>query len=145
VPTDVTTMARDALDRVTIPPGVALHTLLEPSLPAVLADPQQCGQVLVNLLTNALQAMPDGGTLRVETGRRAERVFVAVEDTGTGIDPAHLPKIFQPLFTTRARGIGLGLALARDLVERNGARITVDSTPGRGSRFTIAFAHAADA
>jgi signal transduction histidine kinase len=136
-PTSVTALARDALDRVGLPPTVALRLLLDKSLPAVLVDPQQAGQILVNLLTNAVQAMPDGGTLAIETGRGEGGVFIAVEDTGTGIDPEHLPKIFQPLFTTKAKGIGLGLALAKDLAELNGAQIAVESQVGRGTRFEL--------
>jgi signal transduction histidine kinase len=70
-------------------------------------------------------------------------VFVSVEDTGVGIPPENLAKIFQPLFTTKAKGIGLGLALARDLADANRGRITVASTVGRGSRFAIHFEKAA--
>jgi signal transduction histidine kinase len=142
-PTNVTAIARDAIDRVTVPETIALRLLLDKSLPPVLVDRQQADQILVNLLTNAVQAMPDGGTLALETGCREDGVFVAVEDTGTGIKPEDLPRIFQPLFTTKAKGIGLGLALAKDLAELNGGRITVDSEIGRGTRFEVVWREAA--
>jgi signal transduction histidine kinase len=70
---------------------------------------------------------------------------VVVEDTGVGVPPENVARIFQPLFTTKAKGIGLGLALARDLAEANGARITVESTVGRGSRFALHVGKAPDA
>jgi signal transduction histidine kinase len=83
--------------------------------------------------------MPEGGALTIETGAGGDSVWVAVADTGVGIAPEHLEKIFQPLFTTKAKGIGLGLALAKMLVEANGGVVTVESAPGRGSRFEVRF------
>jgi signal transduction histidine kinase len=118
---------------------------LDEVLPAVLVDPHQVGQILLNFLLNAVQAMPDGGCVTVSVGHDDRTVFAVVEDTGVGVPPENLTKIFQPLFTTKAKGIGLGLALARDLAEANGARITVESTAGRGSRFAIHFAKATHA
>jgi signal transduction histidine kinase len=135
--TNLAAIARDALDRVTMPPTIALRLLLDRPVPEAMIDPLQVGQILINLLTNAVQAMPDGGTLSVETGQRQDGVFIGVRDTGAGIAPEHLARIFQPLFTTRAKGIGLGLALAKDLAELNGGRIVVHSEVGRGSCFEI--------
>ena len=103
----------------------------------VLADPGQIRQVLTNLLTNAIQAMPEGGRLSISAGRSNGEAWIAVADTGTGIDPDSLEKIFQPLFTTKAKGIGLGLAVCESLVRANGGRITVQSEAGKGSTFTV--------
>ena len=83
--------------------------------------------------------MPEGGTLTVETARTEDGVLVAVSDTGMGIPPEHLGKIFQPLFTTKAKGIGLGLAVAKRFAEANGGAVTVESAPGRGSGFVVRF------
>ena len=104
----------------------------------VLADPVQIRQVVTNLVTNAIQAMPEGGTLFIATGRSSDgEAWIAVRDTGTGIDAATLEKIFQPLFTTKAKGIGLGLAVCESLVRGNGGKITVKSELGKGSTFTV--------
>ena len=137
------TIARAAVERLPLPEPVTVQLELDESMPAALVDPRQVEQILVNFLQNAVQAMPDGGCVTVSTGSDAESVFVSVEDTGVGIPPENLAKIFQPLFTTKAKGIGLGLALARDLADANRGRITVASTVGRGSRFAIHFEKAA--
>lgn len=95
-------------------------------------------QVVVNLILNAVHAMPGGGTLRVATTEASGEVILSVEDTGTGIDPSVLPRIFDPFFTTKqAQGTGLGLSISQQLVSRAGGRISASSTPGRGSRFEI--------
>jgi signal transduction histidine kinase len=104
----------------------------------VLADPGQVRQVIMNLVTNAVQAMPEGdGRLLIETGQSEGEAWIAIKDWGTGIEPAILEKIFQPLFTTKAKGIGLGLAVCESLIRANGGRITVQSQVGLGSTFTI--------
>ena len=138
-------IVRAALDRLPLPETVEVRLELNESIPCVLADTHQVGQVVLNFLQNAVQAMPDGGRLTVSAGQDRDHVFVTVEDTGVGIPPENLPKIFQPLFTTKAKGIGLGLALARDLAEANAGRISVESTVGQGSRFMIHFEKAAHA
>jgi signal transduction histidine kinase len=104
----------------------------------VFADPLQMRQVVTNLVTNAIQAMPEGGKLLIRTGRSSDgEAWISVEDTGMGMDPATLEKIFQPLFTTKAKGIGLGLAVCESLVRGNGGKITVTSQPGKGSTFMV--------
>jgi signal transduction histidine kinase len=108
-------------------------------LPHLLVDRVQIGQVLFNVMTNAVQAMGGGpGTLAiVARADGAGMVRLDIRDTGTGIPPEHLEKIFEPLFTTKARGIGLGLSVARSLVAVNGGTLTVTSEVGRGSTFTV--------
>ena len=138
-------IVRAALERLPLPESVTIELELDESMPAVLVDAQHVEQILLNFLQNAVQAMPDGGRVTVSTGEDRETVFAAVEDTGVGVPPENLTKIFQPLFTTKAKGIGLGLALVRDLARANGGRITVESTVGQGSRFAVHFEKAAHA
>ncbi len=115
---------------------------LEPGLPPIWADRHQLQQVLLNLLTNALHAMPEGGRVRVRTevlSGAPKQVQITVEDTGVGIPPEYLPRIFDFFFTTRADrgGTGLGLAIARQIVEAHEGTIEVESAPGRGTRFRV--------
>ena len=84
-----------------------------------------------------MQAMPEGGTLTIEASADALNLFLDVTDTGTGIQPADLAKIFDPYFTTKTTGSGLGLAIARRIVEAHGGNILVKSERGRGSRFRV--------
>lgn len=108
-------------------------------LPAALVDAGQIGQVVFNLMMNAVQAMDEaGGTLTLRGRTREDgAVILEVEDEGDGIAPEHLETIFEPLFTTRARGIGLGLAVCRTLLTGNDGSLTVESTPGAGTTFTL--------
>ena len=96
------------------------------------------GQVLLNLGKNAIQAMPDGGRLRIAASVRGDLVLIEVSDTGSGIDLEELPRIFDPFFTTKAKGTGLGLSLCRKIVEEHGGSIEVQSTVGRGTSVSVA-------
>ncbi|MBI2207575.1 MAG: HAMP domain-containing protein [Candidatus Rokubacteria bacterium] len=113
-------------------------------VPAVLADLRQLEQVFLNILMNALEAMPHGGTMAVATEltrRGAERfVEVRVTDSGAGIAPEHVPRVFDPFFTTRevGKGTGLGLSVSYGIVKAHGGLIDVESEVGRGSTFTVA-------
>jgi len=138
-PTDLSEVVREVLDRTPLAENVEVVARLAPDLPPVAVDALQVQQVLGNLITNGAQAMPEGGTLTIETARAEGGARVAVSDTGVGIAPENLEKIFQPLFTTKAKGIGLGLAVAKGLAEANGGTIRVESAPGRGSRFLVVF------
>ncbi|QJW96386.1 sensor histidine kinase [Frigoriglobus tundricola] len=107
-------------------------------LPDVCLDCDLFEQALLNLMLNAEQAMPDGGTLTL-TGRcEGATVLLDVIDTGVGIEPAALAKLFRPFHTTKPDGNGLGLATTRKIVAAHGGTIGVQSTPGRGTKFTIA-------
>ncbi len=106
----------------------------------VLADPHQLQQVLTNLVINAIQAMPDGGRLTIRTSADEDgQVSVSVEDTGCGITPENMDKLFTPFFTTKeeVKGVGLGLAVSHGIVERHGGRIEVQSEVGKGTTFTV--------
>jgi signal transduction histidine kinase len=110
-----------------------------PDVPQVMADPEQLQQVFLNLLLNAIQAMPQGGSIILTTsvGAEGEEVQITVADTGRGIPPEHLSRIFDPFFTTKEAGTGLGLAVSDRLVRAQGGRIAVRSEPGKGSVFTV--------
>lgn len=113
---------------------------LDRSLPAIHVDPGLLYQAFLNILVNARQAMPRGGRLTIETGAahvRGRFVEIRIGDTGSGIASAHLGRIFQPFFTTKTQGTGLGLPIAARIVEQHGGRITVDSTAGVGTTFAI--------
>jgi signal transduction histidine kinase len=141
---DLKVVVSDLLERLPVPETVAVAREVPDRLSPVSADRLHVEQILTNLITNAVQAMPDGGTLTIAGREEPTGVVLSVTDTGTAIRSEDLPKIFEPLFTTKAKGIGLGLALARDLAEANRAVITVESTPGMGSRFALRFERPAE-
>jgi signal transduction histidine kinase len=116
---------------------VALETQAPDDLPEVDLDLNQFRQVLFNLLRNALEAMPSGGTLAVTVERTERGVELRVRDTGGGIAEQSLDHIFDKFFTTKPTGTGLGLALARRILDAHGAQIEVQSTAGQGATFVI--------
>jgi signal transduction histidine kinase len=116
---------------------IKIELLKAPDLPEVEHDSDQIHQVFLNLLLNAVQAIEGDGTIRVEIGSRDGFASVIVSDTGRGILPQHLPNIFRPFYTTKGNGTGLGLSLARRIVEEHHGRIEVSSVVGKGSRFEV--------
>ncbi|MBN1908803.1 MAG: hypothetical protein JW818_03610 [Pirellulales bacterium] len=121
--------------------GVVLERRFAPCLPTITADPSQLHQVLVNLVVNAIQAMPTGGTLKIVTSVDDRHVILTVEDDGMGMSQDILEQIFLPFFTTKDvnEGTGLGLAVVHGIVVSHGGRIDVESTPGKGTRFELRF------
>jgi len=119
--------------------GVALVRDLSGDLPEIVADPAQLNQVLVNLVVNAIQAMPEGGTLTVATRAADDHVLLSVEDNGVGMSQEVLKQVFVPFFTTKEidEGTGLGLPVVHGIVTSHGGTIDVQSAPGRGTRFEI--------
>jgi signal transduction histidine kinase len=140
---DLNHVIKEALSRTAVPENVEVVSQLDETLPIILADPDQLGQVFGNIILNAVQAMPEGGQLVVKTSEVSEKlpksewVAVSFADTGVGISEENLGKIFEPLFTTRAKGIGLGLAVTKALVEGHEGTIEVQSELGKGSTFTV--------
>jgi two-component system, NtrC family, sensor kinase len=117
---------------------IEVETELVP-LPLVYCVPSRINQVVLNLLTNAMDACPEGGKVTVRTRIEADGVAIHVLDTGCGIDPAIRDQIFEPFFTTKSpdQGVGLGLAISREIVHGHGGRIEVESALGHGSHFTV--------
>jgi signal transduction histidine kinase len=107
------------------------------SLPEVEHDSDQIHQVLLNILLNAVQAIEGDGLVVVETGRTENEAVVSITDTGRGIPPQHLPNIFRPFYTTKGNGTGLGLSLARRIMQQHDGRIDVMSQVGKGTRFAV--------
>jgi len=116
---------------------VQVQTQLLPELPDIVGVPDQLTQVLLNLVINAVEAMPDGGTLTLTTSMRDGWLHVAVRDTGQGISPDEAAKIFEPFYTTKTNGTGLGLAVSYGIIQRHGGRIDVAGVPNQGTTFTI--------
>ncbi|PYM79206.1 MAG: hypothetical protein DME13_26755, partial [Candidatus Rokuibacteriota bacterium] len=152
VPLDVTQMVRDALDitqsrwrEEPVSRGVAIEVRTElAAVPPILGDAAELREALTNLILNAVDAMPTGGTLGLVTTAGDDHVEIAVSDTGVGIPPAVREKIFDPFFTTKGpQGTGLGLSLTYGIVVRHGGFVTVDSEEGRGSTFRLSFPSAA--
>jgi len=110
---------------------------LDPRLGAVPADPEQMTRALRNLVLNAIDAMPHGGTLTVRTIALGRAVRIEVEDTGQGLTPEECARLFTPYYTTKQHGTGLGLAIVQSVVSDHGGRISVESQPGKGATFRI--------
>jgi signal transduction histidine kinase len=129
----------DQLQRAGSLEGVTVKHDFPSDLPGVRVDRVQIGQVVLNLITNALQAMNGNGAVLTFRGRRAADGFVRLDviDTGTGITPDEMARLFEPLFTTKARGIGLGLAVSKGLVQANGGVISAESRPGAGTTMSV--------
>jgi signal transduction histidine kinase len=118
--------------------GIEMRLHGEPGRHSVRADAGRLSQVFLNLITNARDAMPHGGKLDVEVRARDSSVEIRFADTGIGIPPENIGRIFDLLFTTKGeQGTGYGLTISRDIVEEHGGRIEVRSEPGRGSAFTV--------
>jgi PAS domain S-box-containing protein len=128
------------LASVAIPANIKAQIQVDDSFPQVKADLHLLKRVLVNLVTNAVQAMPDGGNLNLNSQISHEgQVSVTVEDTGVGIPEEIKPQIFTPLFTTKPRGQGFGLAVCKRVIEAHGGTINFESQIGKGAKFTIQF------
>jgi PAS domain S-box-containing protein len=162
LPTRLSTLLNNSLKKCTFPENISMTLDIPEKLPLLKVDPLQMDQVLQNLIINACQAMPHGGSITIgarsvqdprlevhdsaeytmENGTldpepRSDFLEISVADSGEGISPENLKKLFQPLFTTKVRGIGLGLTICRSFTEANGGHITVESRPSEGTTFKL--------
>lgn len=119
--------------------GITIVKQLDPKLPDIQGDEVQLSQVIVNLITNSVYAMPDGGTIKVITKRRGNTVRLIVKDTGTGMTPEVRKKIFEPFFTTKpvGQGTGLGLSVVQGIIDAHHGQIAVTTAPGKGTTFEV--------
>jgi len=117
--------------------GVTLTATLEPGLPALSVDARQIRQAVLNLVINAVQALPGGGQVHVAVGQRGNRLAVLVEDNGPGLDEEQARRVFEPFFTTKEGGTGLGLSIAFQIADQHGGDLRGENRPGGGARFCL--------
>jgi signal transduction histidine kinase len=116
---------------------IRLAVSFDPELPKIMADPSRLKQVFVNLILNSIQAMPEGGSLTIRTYLQNDFLYTEFKDSGQGISPEDLPRIFDPFYTTKDTGTGLGLSISHQIVKRHCGTIHVSSTPGEGAVFKV--------
>jgi len=118
--------------------NIDLELTIQPIKP-IWAQGERIQQVFINIILNAMDAMPDGGKLKIELSQTDNQAVVVIEDTGTGIKSQHMPHIFDPFFTTKGigKGTGLGLSISYAIIKEHEGRVTVESESGKGSRFVI--------
>lgn len=136
---DAETLLTQTLSTIIVPENVRSSIEIDEKLASTkfMVDPNILKRVLINLLTNAVQAMPNGGKLTAKAGLEDGSITLSVKDTGVGIPKENLDKIFEPLFTTKAKGAGLGLAVCKRLIEAHEGSISVESEVGKGTVFTM--------
>ena len=139
--TNIAVVLRETLKSLEIPSNVKIQVDAAPDLPQVLVDPGRMVQVFANLILNAVQAMPEGGELRItaeaDNPEGRAQLSIKFKDSGTGIPPEIKNKIFEPLFTTKAKGTGLGLPICASIIQAHNGTIAVESEDGKGAAFTI--------
>jgi signal transduction histidine kinase len=128
---------QETLESNPVPETIQLTTVCPTGLSAMLVDPDQIRIVLGNLIRNAREAMPQGGQLTISCREKDGFLEIAVADTGPGIPPENMARILEPLYSTKARGLGLGLSMARAILEKNKGSLKVESQLGQGSTFTV--------
>jgi len=136
-PFDLNKIVEDSLSVVSIPETVKVEIDLSLELPPAVVNPDEIRQVFINLINNAWQAMPEGGTLKIRTYIEEEMAQVEISDTGCGISPENMKKLFTPFFSTKTKGTGLGLAAVQRIVERHKGKIKVRSRVGQGTTFIV--------
>jgi two-component system sensor histidine kinase HydH len=117
--------------------GVSIERDFDGEGCTAMGDREKLKQVVLNLVVNALEAMKTGGTLIAKTAREGHRVVLTIEDTGAGIEPAHVSEVFEPFFTTKEGGTGLGLSIVRKIVDQHGGDVRIASQRGKGTRVTV--------
>jgi two-component system sensor histidine kinase HydH len=140
VPTDLAKLLEEMIDffaPTARAANIDIKCYVPADLPLVRLDRDLFKQALLNLMLNAEQAMPSGGELTIQAAREGQGVSLSLIDTGKGMNPDVITKVFQPFFSTRLGGTGLGLPTTRKIIEAHGGRIEVQSEPGRGTKFTL--------
>ena len=134
--TNVKSITEDALAKVKIPKGIRVVNSTK-NQPPMRLDVEKMRRVFLNLTLNAVDAMPKGGTLTIASTRSGDNVHITFKDTGEGMTTETLAKLWSPLFTTKAKGMGFGMPIAKRLVEAHGGSISVETKVGKGSTFTV--------
>lgn len=137
---DLNDLINDLLDVIGVElreKNIAVHLRLSDHLPKVRMDKKLMKHALLNIVKNGMAAMADGGEMTLRTGSEGDVIWIEVEDTGVGMDELTQQRLFEPFFTTRAEGSGLGLTMVYKILREHGGEVLVDSTPGKGSRFRM--------
>jgi signal transduction histidine kinase len=135
--TDLEKTLQSVLSIMFIPETIEVTSYVDDDCPKLMTDPSYVKRILTNLVSNAVQAMPNGGKLAITAHCKDNKVFLNVEDTGEGISEEAKSKLFKPLFTTKAKGQGFGLAVVKKLTDALGGNITFESEPGKGTKFIV--------
>ncbi len=133
----INSIVNEAIARLKLPPDISVTTELDEKLPLIPVDALQMQQVFFNLAVNAVQSIEGKGSVIIRSKAKDGRVEISFADTGAGISKEHLPKIFEPLFSTKAKGTGLGLPVVASIIEGHRGNIEVTSEQGKGSTFTV--------
>ncbi|MBO1224782.1 MAG: HAMP domain-containing protein [Candidatus Scalindua sediminis] len=137
IPSDITVVVNEAMSRAKMAENIKVSKNLPSNLPMVMIDVNKIGQVFINLIENACQAMPDGGELQISTRESKGFIEIEIADSGCGIPEKTIKKIFDPLFTTKPKGIGMGLAVCHGIIEKHHGTIDVKSQEGIGTSILI--------
>lgn len=137
--TDLTKIVEDVFSALKVPENTKTAYSIEPFFTKLITDPSAMKRILTNLCSNAIQAMPKGGSLTLDAVHKDDEVIISVQDTGLGISAETRDKLFKPLFTTKAKGQGFGLAVVKKLTEALNGRVRVESEVGKGMRFILEF------
>jgi signal transduction histidine kinase len=134
---DLNSIIKKAVSRANKPKNISLELKLGKKLPRLMADEDQLIRVFHNIIVNSIQAMPNGGSLKIISKKEGNTFIIQITDTGLGIPDKELPMVFEPLFTTKAKGIGLGLALSKQIVKMHEGDIEAESRVGVGATFVV--------
>ena len=137
IETDLRDLIEDVLSSINIPKNIRVVLDIRKSLSKMLVDPVMMKRVFTNLIKNAIEAMPEGGEMKISMSIKSDHALITFEDTGVGIPEDKIGEIFRPFFTTKSKGLGLGLAICKKLIEAHGGSISVRSKVGKGSKFEI--------
>ena len=136
---DINILFSELISKIEIPENIEIEKNFQENISETLIDRIRFEQILINLISNAFDAMENGGILTIETSQRNNEIEIQIKDTGIGIEPNNLEKIFHPLFTTKAKGFGLGLAVVKRYIEAHNGTMSIQSQLGEGTSFQLKF------